>query len=246
MESSYWIDFVSGGGRTWRYCAWGVVPGILAFALFRKGDRISWPIRRFKEAYIGAGTAILMAYLFVWSVLINFYHGDPEPLRFLPVINPVEITQIFLLLIVLQWISSREEWLLGFDTQSLPQILKMSVCGAGFLLLNAMVARTIHFYAHVPYTAEDLFRSLFFQASISILWGVTALLTTLGATRKGSRPAWIAGAFILSLVVIKLFIVDLAGTGTVARIVSFLGVGSLMLLIGYFSPLPPSRVKEVS
>ena len=245
LESSYGVDILSGGGRTWQYCAWGVVPGIFVFALFRKGDRIPWPVRRFKEAYIGVGTAIPMAYLFAWSVLINFYHGDPEPLRFLPVINPVEITQIFLLLIALQWISGREEWLLGFDTRSLSQILKMSVWGVGFLLLNAMVARTIHFWVHVPYTAEDLFRSVFFQASISILWGVTALLTTLCATRKGSHTAWIAGASILSLVVIKLFIVDLAGTGTIARIVSFLGVGSLMLLIGYFSPLPPSRVKEV-
>ena len=69
---------------------------------------------------------------------------------------------------------------------------------------------------------------------------------TLWSTRKGSRPAWIAGAIILSLVVLKLFVVDLAGTGTVARIVSFLGVGSLMLLIGYFSPLPPTRSQEVS
>jgi uncharacterized membrane protein len=79
-----------------------------------------------------------------------------------------------------------------------------------------------------------------------MLWGVTALITTMGATRKGSRPVWIAGASILSLVVIKLFLVDLAGTGTVARIISFLGVGSLMLLIGYFSPLPPARNQEVS
>jgi uncharacterized membrane protein len=84
-----------------------------------------------------------------------------------------------------------------------------------------------------------------FQAAISILWGVTALVTTLGATRKCSRMAWIVGAAILSLVVIKLFVVDLSGTGTVARIVSFLGVGSLMLLIGYFSPLPPASTEEV-
>jgi uncharacterized membrane protein len=39
--------------------------------------------------------------------------------------------------------------------------------------------------------------------------------------------------------VIKLFLVDLAGLGTVARILSFIVVGLLMLLIGYLSPLPP-------
>jgi uncharacterized membrane protein len=34
------------------------------------------------------------------------------------------------------------------------------------------------------------------------------------------------------MAVLKLFIVDLSGTGTIARIVSFLVVGVLMLLIG--------------
>ena len=44
-------------------------------------------------------------------------------------------------------------------------------------------------------------------------------------------------------VVVKLFLVDLAGLGTVARILSFIVVGLLMLLIGYLSPLPP-RAQE--
>jgi uncharacterized membrane protein len=33
--------------------------------------------------------------------------------------------------------------------------------------------------------------------------------------------------------------VDLSRVGSVERIVSFVGVGVLMLVIGYFSPLPP-------
>ena len=39
-------------------------------------------------------------------------------------------------------------------------------------------------------------------------------------------------------VVLKLMLVDLSGSGTVARIVSFIGVGVLMLVIGYVAPLP--------
>jgi LPXTG-motif cell wall-anchored protein len=42
-------------------------------------------------------------------------------------------------------------------------------------------------------------------------------------------------------VVLKLFFVELAQTGTVTRIVSFIGVGLLMLLIGYVAPVPPVR-----
>jgi uncharacterized membrane protein len=38
-----------------------------------------------------------------------------------------------------------------------------------------------------------------------------------------------------------LFLVDLSHIGTIERIVSFVGVGLLMLVIGYFSPLPPAQ-----
>ena len=44
--------------------------------------------------------------------------------------------------------------------------------------------------------------------------------------------------------VLKLFINDLGNTGTVARIVSFIGVGVLMLVIGFLSPIPPRAEAE--
>jgi uncharacterized membrane protein len=59
------------------------------------------------------------------------------------------------------------------------------------------------------------------------------------ATVKASRKPWFAGALLLAFVVLKLFIVDMKDSGTVEQIVSFITVGLLMLMIGYFSPLPP-------
>ena len=43
---------------------------------------------------------------------------------------------------------------------------------------------------------------------------------------------------LLAAVVVKLLLIDLSGSGTVTRIVSFIGVGVLMLVIGYVAPLP--------
>lgn len=60
-----------------------------------------------------------------------------------------------------------------------------------------------------------------------------------GATRRGVRWVWMLGGALLALTVLKLLFVDLAGTGTVARIVSFIGVGLLMTVIGYFV-VPPA------
>ena len=42
-----------------------------------------------------------------------------------------------------------------------------------------------------------------------------------------------------AVVVAKLFLIDLSNIGGIERIVSFIGVGILMLVIGYVAPLPP-------
>jgi uncharacterized membrane protein len=45
----------------------------------------------------------------------------------------------------------------------------------------------------------------------------------------------------MGIVVVKLFLVDLGNTGTLARIVSFIGIGALLLAVGYFAPAPPRQ-----
>jgi uncharacterized membrane protein len=60
------------------------------------------------------------------------------------------------------------------------------------------------------------------------------------AARKSTRVVWLAGAALLAVVVAKLFLVDLSRIGSIERIVSFVGVGLLMLIVGYLSPLPPA------
>jgi len=67
-----------------------------------------------------------------------------------------------------------------------------------------------------------------------------ATLQDLPALAGASRAAWMVGAGLLAAVVLKLLIIDLSGTGTVTRIVSFIGVGVLMLVIGYVAP-PPGK-----
>jgi uncharacterized membrane protein len=43
------------------------------------------------------------------------------------------------------------------------------------------------------------------------------------------------------VVVVKMFLIELFNAGGLPRIVSFIGVGVLLLIIGYFAPLPPKR-----
>jgi uncharacterized membrane protein len=82
------------------------------------------------------------------------------------------------------------------------------------------------------------------QAAVSLFWTVIGLVLMVFATRHGQRMVWITGAALLGVVVAKLFLVDLSNTGTVARIVTFIGVGALLLLVGYLSPVPPRHGRD--
>ncbi len=113
-----------------------------------------------------------------------------------------------------------------------------------FLWINFVTGRVVHHYFDISFTWHSLHRSVIFQAAISVLWGVTALGITVCATKTGKRRVWFCGAVLLGMVVLKLFTVDLSGTKTIARIISFLAVGTLMLVIGYFSPLPPKEENQ--
>jgi uncharacterized membrane protein len=115
---------------------------------------------------------------------------------------------------------------------------------AAFALLNEMVAHAVHYWQGTPYRLESLHRSMLFHASISVVWTLSALLLAVLATRRGLRTLWFTAAALLGAVVVKLFLIDLSRSDTMERIVSFIAVGILMLLIGYFSPLPPKQEEE--
>jgi uncharacterized membrane protein len=107
-----------------------------------------------------------------------------------------------------------------------------------------MVFRTVHFGAGVPFEPEAMFDSVVVQTAVAVLWAVTGLASMVFGTKRSFRPLWAVGAGLMGAVVLKLFLVDLSHTGTVARIVSFIGVGILLLVVGYFSPVPPRETRE--
>ena len=116
---------------------------------------------------------------------------------------------------------------------------RSSLALLGFIVLNGVLLRALNHLFGVPFTLQAMLQSTLVQTSLSIFWAVIALTAMLIATRQARRIVWLAGAALLAIVVIKLFLVDLSRIGSIERIVSFVGVGLLMLVLGYFSPLPP-------
>jgi uncharacterized membrane protein len=221
-------------GAGWTEAVWGAVPLLLAVLMARVSRTAPmWPFRTHPGAYGRWGPGTLLGALVIWSLLTGQLRGDPAPLPYLAVINPLELTQLGVLaaaaLAVHRHVreSASAAWLaLGV---------------AAFLWVNLGIARAVHHYAGVDYPLDSIVAADAFQTSASIVWTLIALTLMGLAARRAQRPVWIAGACVLALAVVKLFLVDLAQLDTAARIVSFISVGALMLLIGYLAPLPPAR-----
>ncbi len=244
-EVGWTIDELVGGKAVWPLIAWALVPGAALALLALGGTRLGWPVAAHRDAYLVAGCAPLAAFLALWALLVNFAsNGDPSPLPYVPVLNPLDLAIAGAVLVVALWfVEGRRRGIPAFELGS-PAPAYALAAAAGFVWGNAVLLRTLHHWADVPFDLDRMLRSDLVQTAFSILWTLIALATMVAATRRGGRAAWLAGGALLLVVVAKLFVVDLSNVGTVARIVSFLGVGALMLVVGYLSPVPPKAREE--
>jgi uncharacterized membrane protein len=233
-----WGDFNS----AWAWLGWLAVPAVLLLALPRDGFARLWPVRMAQAAYQGGAGAVLTLGLLLWTLLANWFsNGSALPLPYLPLLNPLDLGVATALLAAALWLRSPAATALpNMRTWFAPA----AVGSAGFVWLNAILIRTFHHYDGVPFRVDAWMRSLPVHTGLTLLWAATALALMWHATRRALRAPWIVGAALLAAVVLKLVLVDLSGSGTVTRIVSFIGVGVLMLVIGYVAPLPSHRSRD--
>ena len=165
-----------------------------------------------------------------------------RPLPYLPILNPIDLTTCFAALLAL-WTYR----LLDGDNERLWEIkpyVSAITALAVYAWFNLVLLRSAAQYLDIDYAFVALFRSQFVQAMLSLVWSATALILMRLAAVQKQRIPWMAGAGLLVAVVAKLFFIDLTNVGGVERIVSFLGVGALMLAIGYLAPFPSEPKTE--
>jgi uncharacterized membrane protein len=226
--------------------AWHVVmsalPAIAALAaILACTKQPRWPVSAFPVAYAGIGAVGLVAYLFAWILIANLLDGGARPLPWLPLVNPIELTQGLALAAVAAWIlylkrAAPQGWRLPELEPALWPALGLAL----FSYLTAMLLRVLHHYFGVAWQLEELVRSALVQTSLSVFWGLISLTGMVVGTRARERPVWFASVALLCVVLVKMVFVDLARTGTGARVVSFISVGVLMLVMGWLSPVPPA------
>ena len=185
------------------------------------------------------------------GIAVVNHPGNVDPLQFLPVLNPVDIFAAASVILLLRW---KREMVaeLSADSDSLtpaigsllrlaatPWLAVLSAAGVAALTMSA--ARTVHHWADVPFDLRSLVYSTELQVALSILWAATALAAMVVGVRAADRRIWIVGASWMGVVVIKLFLVDLASLAALPKAGSFIGVGILLLIVGYLAPVPPSQ-----
>jgi len=239
-ECAWLIDRLVSGAGTWSAIAWALVPTLFTLMISKFIATNFWPLRSYRSTYLLLGSLPIVGFLCGWVVVINFTStGDPWPLTYIPVINPLDITQLFVVTSLIVWFRTLKSQPGLILRRLWGQVFCSTVGGLLFIALTAMLIRTLHYWFEVSLVWDALFNSVLVQSSLSIFWTLIALATMIISMRRQQRTTWLVGAGLLGVVVVKLFFIDLANTNTLARIVSFLGVGVLLVILGYLSPIPP-------
>jgi len=241
-EACWWTDHLVHGNGVWSLVTLALVPTFFIMFFTRFKDSLPWPVTAYPESYLYHAMGPVVIYLFAGTIMMNLTSkSNPWPLPYLPFFNPLDLTQIMVLIVVIYWflVLQTRMKIQPFSMDSRRLIV---CCGATiFFWLNAVLIRTLHYWGKVPFNSRQMMASDLTQTSLSIFWTLSALAVMNWASRKDHRGVWTVGATLVGIVVIKLFTLDLANTGTVERIVSFLGVGIICLVIGYLAPLPPKQ-----
>lgn len=212
---------------------WGTM---LAIAwLLQRAAHDAWPLRPYALWHRRMTLRLAMAWALVLATVWNFsFDGGMAPLPYLPVLNPLDVTTGFAALLAIAY------WRAAAPDIKAIWASRMTLAGgcAAWLWFNLMLMRSVSHYLHVPYTFDDLMASQVTQALVSLVWTATALVLMRHAAVHCRPRQWGVGAALLAAVVAKLFLLDLHDRTKLPGIVSFIGVGILMLAIGYLAPLP--------
>ena len=226
----------------WASLTWGLVPALMLAWLGLRELRPSWPVAQHAIGYRLYGAVPIAVALCIWIVAINLgSSGDPAWLPYIPLLNPLDICVALAMAALAMWWSAldpaQRESMWQLDIRALIAI----AAGIVFLWLNAALIRALHHVWGAPITASGIVHSTFVQSALSIFWGVLGFAAMMTGAKQRWRYVWMVGVGLMGVVVAKLFFVDLSSIGTVARIASFITVGLLLVITGYFAPLPPKR-----
>lgn len=239
------------GSGLWPALAWGLVwsGSLLVVA---EAELRCWPRLTSPALALRGGALLPIVGVIIWSVVVSFVvAGDRSGLPYLPLLNPVDLAQLFALYAL---------WRTAVAFTGWRENMQPVLWGVGFVWWSTLPGRIVHLLWGVPFDWWQLWDHTAFQALLTLLWTLTAIGVMIRAARErpaecGSAPDgqvdasgtliaarrqhWYAGFALLVVVGAKMLLVDAMGAGTLAWTATLLGVAVLVLAASYFAPLPP-------
>ncbi|MCR6625039.1 MAG: DUF2339 domain-containing protein [Pseudoxanthomonas sp.] len=207
---------------------------VVALALFRW----AWLAAPLGERFDGWRTpllGVLFAALGLWWLVSLFMAGSARPLPWMPVLNPLELAQFAVLVLLLRW------WMP--EARVLPPSRIVLLSSLAFVWITSVVLHAVHHWGGVPWN-EGLLSGSLAQTSLTVTWSVLGVLGWVIGSRRGQRMLWLGGAVLMGVVLAKLVFVDRQHLGNLLGIGSFIAYGLLCTVVGYLAPAPPRRVEN--
>lgn len=254
--SLFWLLLIAAGSELWWFVdslPWGNAPwrwglpmaagGAVIMLTLAAVRRNLWPFRVWPALYGAQALAPLVPLLIIALLFANLNDGKVMGMPYLPLLNPLEEGAAFALLGV--WLYTQFAWKhYPHFAPDLWSARPWALAALAFWWLNGILLRALSCYGEVTWSAESLWASRLIQTTFALFWMLIALVVMIRATRRQARQQWLVGGGLLGVVLLKLMLVDSAGGGGLARAIAFIGVAVLVLIVGYFSPLPPKAARE--
>jgi len=204
------------------------------------------------KSYWTIGLLPLIGYIVYYLIAGLSMSGQIIYWSYIPIINPLEESAIFSLLMFSVWIKLMPNYV-QFDNKTtnsgilnipLPNLILVSLMTLTFLWGNSVVLRCLSQIFDITWNAYTLWHNNIVQMTASLLWMLSAVILIAIGHRYSLRKIWYSGQLIQITVIIKLIFVDIQETDGLLRAFAFIGVALLMLLIGYLAPIPPKQNDE--
>ena len=226
-----------GAGEGCRYAVLVLPALVLTWLCGRGTNGLAWPLQNDFPQWRESLLAVLLAIVVPAAFIASFSMGSPAPLRFVPIFNPLELTQLLTLLLLWQY---RATLMAQVQTTQRAEFITKVLLALGFFTISAMALRLSSLMFSPASGMLQAFASQSGQATLAIVWSLLGCGAMLIGHAKHRRPLWIAGAALMGVVLVKLLLVDRQHLGDLPGIFAMLGVGLLLAGVGYFAPAPPS------
>ena len=208
---------------------------VLALVSLRRDVWLSAPLAELFAPFQSVLRLLVFIALGLWWLLMLFNAGQSAPLPWLAVLNPLDLAQLSVLLLLALWLRDGVSARTPLASQPV-----MALALAGLLLVTVMTLRGVHHWGAIAWDGALLGTGLA-QTSLTVVWSLLGMAGWVSGSRRGQWGLWLAGAILMGIVLLKLLLIDRSNLGDLLGIGAFIAYGLLCTLVGWLAPVPPRR-----